>query len=146
MAALTGSVLVGGCGDKPSEVMEIQTPGQQPGILKLYSDSVRIKVPDTAVIGLPTPVQITTYGGTCISNGHDEVSHEGLAVDISVFDNVIEPGPGEVCGLALKLLNHQVDLVLSEVGNASIRVHGRKVPGDMPLTVTMRLRVVQPQN
>jgi hypothetical protein len=143
---LLAIALLAACSSQSSDVVGLSGVlaaglGLRPGIILFYDDSVRIDVPASAAIGDSVTIGVKTYGGGCVTKGETRVSRSGLAVEISPFDRVTDPGPQGACTQVLRILNHDVVLVLDRPGTVDVVIRGREWPADQefvqrhPITV-----------
>jgi hypothetical protein len=115
---------------------KVAEPGiePRPAILQFYSDPVHIDLPDSVARGSAFYISVRTYGGGCASQGHTEVEINDLLAKVEPFD--LEPtDPNVVCPEVLRVFEHVVSIRFDEVGTATVRVFGRRQPGDETLSV-----------
>lgn len=110
----------------------------QPAVLEHYGDAAQVTVPETAPAGVPATVQVVSYGGGCIREGFTDVVTEGMTVDVRPFD-FHTTGEKVVCTAELALFRRDVQLRFDQPGTATIRIHGRRMPGEEPVTITRTL-------
>lgn len=123
------------CAGSPSQVTEPIVELRR-GVLEFYDDAPRIEAPATASVGAPVAVTVRTYGGGCIGRGPTSTAVQGLVAVIEPFDSVvIRLPPNWACTLELRLLEHVATVQFAEPGTATIRILGRREPGDSPLSV-----------
>jgi hypothetical protein len=85
---------------------------------------VGLTAPDTVRAGESFRVVVTTFGNGCVSKGDMEASTEpGIAI-LSPFD--FHSG-AEFCTEIAQFLDHHAELQFTSVGEATIRVMGRRV-------------------
>ncbi len=97
-------------------------------------------MPQSVRIGERFTVEVTTYGGGCTSKGHTQVSVNGREVDVRPYD--LHPTREDAaCTRELRTHRHEATVWLEEPGTGTVRVHGRRMPDDAPVTVTRTLTV-----
>lgn len=125
---LTGTAACNGVKVMQSEVEP------RPAILQFHSDPVRIDLPETVAVASAFTVSIQSYGGGCTSQGDTDVQVEGLLATIRPFD--LEPSDPEViCPAILRVFEHVATIQFDQPGTATVRVLGRREPGDEPLSI-----------
>ncbi|SRR6266446_8029989 len=112
----------------------------RPAILQFYSDPVRTDLPDTVTVASAFTVSVRSYGGGCTSQGETEAEVEGLLATIRPFDLVLTD-PNVVCIQILRVFEHVATIRFDQPGMATVRVVGRREPGDEPLSVDRTLVV-----
>ncbi len=112
------------------------------GIIEFEGNPVRITAPDSVVLGAPATIDVTTYGGGCVSKGETRVTVEDLSAVVEPFDRFTAPPPDAACTDILRRLSHVVTIKFTKRGVATLQVRGRRVPGDELLEVE-RTIVVQ---
>lgn len=112
-----------------------------PGIIEMdASHPAMVELPQSVRIGERFTVAVTTYGGGCSSLGDTQVGVTGLQVDVRPFDyETITENAG--CTRELRMHRHEASVWLEEVGTATVRVHGRRLPADEAVTITRTLTV-----
>jgi hypothetical protein len=113
------------------------------GVLEFHGDPPHVQAPATASLGTPVIVTVRTYGGGCIKAGPTSAAVQGLVAVIEPFDSVVTRlPPNWACTQELRLLSHVTTLQFADRGTATIRILGRREPGDSPLSIE-RTIVVQ---
>jgi hypothetical protein len=108
---------------------------RRPSRLAFVGDSARIAAPDSVAVGSSFVVVVESYGGGCIRDGGTEVALDGLAADVRPFDYFPVPSSDRVCTADLRIIEHPAALRFTRSGRATVRVHGRREPGDVPVVV-----------
>ena len=93
-------------------------------------DDPHIDVPATVAAGSPFAVEVTTYGGGCVSEGYTQVSLTGRSAIVTPWDR---NSGGEICTLELRSFRHSATLRFDERGIATVTIRGMRVPGDEPV-------------
>src|SRR6266545_4892010 len=105
-----------------------------PAVLELDGRPVDIQTPATASVGVPITLTFFTVGGGCTRTGPTSTSVQGLVAVIEPFDSVVtELPPNWGCPMDLRGLEHTATVRFAAAGTASIRVVGRREPGDAAL-------------
>jgi hypothetical protein len=114
----------------------------RPAALAFYGDSVAVTVPDSARVGVPFLVHTRSFGDGCTQQDQTGIAVVGRRVDVRPL--VREPGPASqaVCAAILLTFTHSAPVTLTELGTATIVVHGRSEPGASSVSVTRTVRVV----
>ncbi len=110
------------------------------GTLVHYGNPVSIQVPDSAAVGVPFEVRMTTFGGGCESRGDTEALVGGRHALIIPYDNSTS-NPDGACPDILHAFEHQVALSFESAGDAQVTVRGRKEPGGDTIEFTFQVRV-----
>lgn len=114
--------------ERPSE--------QQPAVLEHYGEPPQVTAPASVLVGEPVTVSVTSYGGGCVRKGYTEVV-QGQGMTVSVRPYELHAGDGKsVCTDELALYRHQVTLRFDQPGTATLRIHGTRMPGREPITLT----------
>ena len=109
---------------------------QQPAVLEHYGDPPRVTAPASVLVGDPVTVSVTSYGGGCVRKGYtDVVQGERMTVSVRPYDLYVGDGK-VVCTDELALYQHDVTLRFDQPGTATIRIHGTRMPGGEPITLT----------
>lgn len=88
-----------------------------------------LEAPDTVRVGETFPVTIRTVGlDGCWAPAGEDVTVEGLTATVVPFDSTGDR-EGVACTMALVHLDHEVRLAFGAVGEAVVRVEGRRVVG-----------------
>jgi hypothetical protein len=111
------------------------------GILELSPyDPPRIEIPETARAGQAFTVRVTTYGAGCTEPARMDVELDGLAADLQPLDYA--PRDESLpCTRQLRLHPHESVLLFAQPGTATVRIHGRRMPGDEAITLTRTVTV-----
>ncbi len=114
----------------------------RPATLIFAGDSAAITVPDSAIAGAPVAVTVRSEGSGCTTMDNTQVDNLPGSAVIRPF--VREPAPaGQVaCPGIGRIFTHEAQLVFTQVGNATIVVHGLKGSERTEVSVTRSLRVV----
>lgn len=118
--ALLGAVAA--CGEPAGEevVWELQ-----PAMISFYGDS-SIHVPDTASVGAPLLVRVTSYGGGCVRGGITRTTTQGLVAIVEPLDSVVvRQPPNRDCTLELGEYVHSATVQFGVTGTAAVRILGR---------------------
>jgi len=91
-----------------------------------------VHVPDTATVGVPFEVSVTTYGGGCISFGRTSVAYTSGAIDIRPYD---VDSRADVCTDELIRFEHTAQVTVNSSGTWVVRFHGREVPPDSVIVI-----------
>ncbi|HEX6371963.1 MAG TPA: hypothetical protein VF006_23770 [Longimicrobium sp.] len=102
-----------------------------------------VAAPSAARAGEPLTVQVTTYGNGCNTAGRDEVRTRGLEADVLPRDldhsrELID------CPDLLRVFRHTATVRFDQPGAATVRVHGRRLPGGEPVVVTRSVTITAP--
>ena len=138
--ALLAAGLVAGC-DALSPSDSDDDLARQPAILAFGEDDAEIALPDTVAVGAPAALVVTTQGGGCIRQGETEVEAAPRAADVRVYDYFPRPSSELVCTADIRALAHEATLRFTQPGTATVRVHGRRGYGTVPLVVTRTIVV-----
>ncbi|HEU4562711.1 MAG TPA: hypothetical protein VFS20_33080 [Longimicrobium sp.] len=111
------------------------------GTVEFHADPVRIVAPATVQAGVPFTVQVTTYGGGCVTQGDTEAAVTGSEAQVTVYDMVYEPRPNEGCTMELRMFEHTATLQFAQAGPATLRVRGWKEPAGQEITLTRQIVV-----
>lgn len=112
------------------------------GVLEHYADTVRLELPDHLDAGFPAAVTVWTYGNpVCDRVGPTYHAVDGMLVVIEPYDLVRSPSAGRSCPDIVGAFEHTVHVELSQTGTATVRVIGRRMPGDAIITVERELGV-----
>lgn len=137
---LAALVLAGAC-DSPSgsggnsSVREV-------GYVQFRDAPVEVTVPATARAGQAFTVRVVTRATGCSSADDTEVLVVGFSADVTPYD-IRTTGPNLVCGDEVQVFTHTAPVLFDTPGEATVRVHGRREPGDDAITIT-RAVTVQP--
>ena len=101
------------------------------GVIAFLGNPVAITMPDTVLVGESFSASVRTYGDGCISQDDTEVESAGLSIDITPYD--VHSG-SRVCTSILNMFDHTVALTVTQPGTAQILFHGKRLPGDVPIT------------
>ena len=113
---------------------------REAAVLEHYGDPARVTVPQTVAAGVPFTVRVSSYGGGCVRSGGTDVSGQGNTVDVRPYD-LRTTGENVVCTSDLKMYDHDVTLSLPTPGTGTIRIHGRRLPGDEPVVIERTVTV-----
>lgn len=118
------AALVAGCQDAtgPQEILEV-------GVVGFFNEGdPYMEVPDTVDAGVPFTLVARTYGNSCVRLGPTDVVQGPSAAVVVPYDyTVLSGGP---CQDELNSFDHEVVLVFSSEGSATVTVQGRISPGD----------------
>jgi len=114
----------------------IPAEARLPGIIDFYNDGTQgvVTAPETAQAGEPFSLTISTFGGGCDSAGDTSVVMEPDGATVLVYDFTAATGPDVVCPAILNRLDHTVTLQFDAPGEKTIRVWGRRVGADTPVS------------
>lgn len=120
--------------------------GIRPGTLVFYQDAPRISVPDSAVVGLPVDITISTYGNTsCVQNAGVAVAWRDGALEVRPQSREAVRLPSNWgCADVLYRWTDTVRYTFTQVGTAQVKVHGIAEPDRAPVVIE-RLVVVRPR-
>jgi hypothetical protein len=105
--------------------------GRRIGVTAFFGDPVVITVPDTVLVGESFLVSVRTSGDGCMSQEGTEVDSAGPSIDIRPYD--VHSG-ARICASILNMFDHTATLTVMQPGTAQIRVHGKQLPGDLPIS------------
>ena len=114
-------------GNSP-EVSSLE-PARVPGIID-YGDGRTedvISVPSSVRANQEFQVTVNTFGGGCEESGDTEVAVTKRRATLTVYDLTTATRPGVVCTMILKRIPHTATLRFANIGQARIRVWGRRV-------------------
>lgn len=139
LACLSLLLLAGAC-------IELATPDPRegdelPAILETQADTPRVTAPASVRAGQFAQLEVTTFGDACTEFGRTAVSTAGSTADVRPYDRY-RTGTG--CPGAQRLIRHPVQLRFDDVGTATVRIHGRRMPGDVDITVTRTITITPP--
>lgn len=102
----------------------------------------RVVAPARVNAGASFQVNVTTYGGGCERQGETEVSvsQQARMADVRPYDETNVAA--EVCTDILKMFSHTATVRFDQPGPAVVRVHGRRLQGKAPVTVSRTVEVV----
>lgn len=100
------------------------------GVVRLPHDSFLVEAPSAATAGQPFTVAVTTYGGGCIGEDTTLVDGTDHRADIVPYQRVYQPSGNSACTLELRVTRRQVQVVISQAGQATVRFIGRASPRD----------------
>lgn len=106
------------------------TSALRAGVVRLGSDAFLVEAPSTATAGQPFTVAVTTYGGGCIREDTTLVDVSDHRADVVPYQRVYRGLANSVCTLELRVTRRQVQVVISQTGQATVRFIGRSSPGD----------------
>jgi hypothetical protein len=86
------------------------------------TDDPQFEIPDTVTAGVPFTATVHTYGDGCNRVGPTEVETDSLGLVITPYDHA-GVGTGN-CPTYLQVMAHEVSLVFSTPGPATVRVRG----------------------
>lgn len=108
---------------------------RRPAVLAIGGDSARVAAPDSVAVGASFVVLVQSFGGGCIRAGETETALDGLTADVRPFDYFPAPSFDRVCTADLRIIEHPATLRFTRAGRATVRVHGRREPDDVPVVV-----------
>jgi hypothetical protein len=110
---------------------------ERPGIIDPSSPGT-VTVPATAQRGEPFTVTVITQGGGCLQRGPTRVSIRGTTADVRPYD--VHNGE-RVCPADVQPYEHTATLRFNEPGTATVRVHGRGMPGGEMVVITRTVTI-----
>lgn len=116
------------------------TGRQQPSYVAYTGAAPEVSVPSTVRAGEDLQVQIRTYGGGCNEKGGDEVRVDGLTALVLPWD-FDRSTPETPCQDMLRTFDHAATVRFGQPGTATVRVRGRRLPGDEPVEVVRTVTV-----
>lgn len=111
--------------------------GEQPGIIAPSSPGA-VTVPAAVQRGEPFTVKMITQGGGCLSKGPTRVRIRGATAEVRPIDG---HSGGNVCPADVQMYEHTATLRFDQPGTATVRIHGRRLPGDEAVVVTRALTI-----
>jgi len=99
--------------------------------------SAPLVVPDTAYVGVPFLVTVTTFGGACDHPDGSDVLTMRLVADVTPY--VLLPPPETICIALLRASPQSTEVTFAAPGTGVVRVHGRRFDGG---AVTLEREVV----
>ena len=115
-----------------------QGPQRVIGLIDNGGGAFPLILPDSAYVGVPFAVTVTTFGGGCDRADGAEVRTSGLLADITPYD--LLPAPGTICIAILRTLPRSVELTFMTPGSGVVRVHGRGPNGNVTLQRSVTVR------
>ena len=124
-------LLVGACG--PDETVE-------PSALQYDNYGPIILRPDTATVGRPVTISVTTFGYPCRHMGSTDVTVSGDGALIEPFDVYVDPGEHGACIRIVSVFRHEASVSFDTPGLKTLVFRGRHVDTyqdlDEPLDLT----------
>lgn len=114
---------------------------RSPGIIEAGSTSMPIvAVPTEAILGEPLAIVVRTFdSSSCTVAAGADVSLSQSTADVTPYD--WHAPPGTACTSDLHAFEHPVTLTFRSVGEAKLRVHGRRLGGgSVTYTYTIPVR------
>jgi|GEM_PF-2447770 len=102
------------------------------GVVGFHEEPAPFEAPDTVDEGQTFTVSVRTWGGGCVGRGPTRVNRDGSTVRIEPIDIEVV---AEVCTAGLARFLHTADVTLDSPGTATLRVVGRRLPGDEVVTL-----------
>jgi hypothetical protein len=122
-------------------VTEPQTSVREPAIMELYGATADVSAPASVTAGQPFTVVVHTIGpSSCTREGDTRLSLGATTADVAPFD-IHRRGPGVGCAEMVYRLSHEVQVVFTQPGTATVRVHGVREPGGGTVTLTRTVDV-----
>ncbi len=116
--------------------------GRQPALIDLGgSNSVEVTLPATVTAGIPFDVVVTTYGGDCVLQGDTQVTVNGLLAEVRPFDVFQPDASAALCSRNLILYAHTASVTFGTPGTGTIRIFGRRAPGNIDITIDKTVEV-----
>jgi hypothetical protein len=113
--------------------------GEKPGIIETRPGSAeQVTVPATAPRGEPFTVTVITHGGGCLSQGPTRVRIHGTTAEVRPYD--VDNG-SDICTADVEMYEHTATLRFDQPGTATVRVHGRQLPGGDAVVVTRTVTI-----
>lgn len=105
--------------------------------IDFYNDPIVVHTPDSVRVGNVFPVTVRSYGGGCITQGHTDVTINGLGAVVTPYDTVVTRAPENyACTMELRHYEHVAHLAFDRPGSAAIRFQGRREPGGTIISVS----------
>jgi hypothetical protein len=117
------ALLLGACGSDDFVV--------KPGIIQFYEEPMLIEAPTSVPVGSSFTVRVATFGGGCESLEDTTVELVEDGAIVTPFDRTHIPGENEACTDPLLTFFHEASLSFSSPGSKIVRIHGRRVAGDI---------------
>jgi hypothetical protein len=101
-----------------------------------WSDRQALVASATAQVGVPVPVEASTFGcSSCTEPDSSVVRVEGLVADITLHDRYV---PRErTCAADVRAFPRSLVVTFRQAGEATIRLHGRNTHGPITLSRTL---------
>ncbi len=130
----------------PSAPLTEQTPASGQTARRIatitgYGESTVVDVPAAAHVGEPVTIGVTTYGGGCITEDTTTAIIASRRADVTPYQLVYTPRPGEGCTLDLRINRRTVRVTFATAGAAQVVVTGRAQPGDSLVRVVRAITV-----
>ncbi|GAC1682843.1 MAG: hypothetical protein NVS9B3_00560 [Gemmatimonadaceae bacterium] len=113
-------------------------PGQsvrRVAVIQVNTDPLVVDIAQSATVGTPVGVDVTTYGGGCMAEDATVVKTIGLHADVVPYQQIYTPLAGQACTMDLRVTRRHENIVFTTAGTATVRVVGRAVPGDSLIVV-----------
>lgn len=113
---------------------------QQPSYIAHPGAAADVEVPATVRAGEPLTVQVVTFGNGCNAVGGTDVVVRALEADVLPWD--LDHSSEKVdCPDLLRTFRHSATVRFEQPGTATVRVNGRRLPGDAPVVVVRSVAV-----
>ena len=96
--------------------------------------AMSLVVPATAIVGVPVPVQASTWGSSCSQPDRTVIQVTGLLADITLYDRT--PSSGE-CTRDLRGIARNLSVTFSVPGQATVKLHGRSFTDTTTVSATV---------
>ena len=104
--------------------------------------TVSIRVPESVARGQAFAVEVTAYGGDCVSKGDTEARVDGLSAEVTPYDwEVTRLPPRTGCSIAIRPHEHIASLRFDQAGTGRVVIHGRRKPSGEVITVERQVKV-----
>lgn len=113
---------------------------QQPSYIAHPGAAAEVDVPATVRAGEPLTVQVVTFGNGCNTAGGTDVVVRGLEANVLPWD--LDHSSEKVdCPDLLRTFRHSATVRFEQPGAATVRVNGRRLPGDEAVVVTRTVTI-----
>jgi hypothetical protein len=138
------ALLAAACSSPPSEPLrdgrEMPAARQQPSYIAYPGAAVEVDAPSTVRAGEPLTVRVATFGDGCSAAGGDDVVVQGLEADVLPWE-LDHSGEKIDCPDLLRTFHHSATVRFQHPGMATVRINGRRLPGDEPVVVMRSVTV-----
>ena len=114
---------------------------RRPAVLEHHGDRSTLEAPAKAKVGVPFTAKFVVYGTGCLEAAPAEsVIHRG-GVDIRPYQLERKPSESEACPMNLRMDDQNVSIAFPLAGKITLRVIGRREPGDGEVTLERTVEV-----